>query len=111
VLGHGEDRPGEGDLGSGDLTRRFRRTRRVWWRSREGGGALVLVELVAGVLSGGSKIWTWLGSSFWYTKKIKNVSERCARSREEFQTKEKRKRWPEFTLTFAEVHRYLLARG
>jgi hypothetical protein len=63
--------------------------------------------LVTGVLSGGDKIWTWSGSSFWCTKKIKNMSERCARSREEFHTKEKRKRWPKFTVTFAGVHRYL----
>jgi hypothetical protein len=105
--GHEEDRPGEGDLGSGNLTRRFRRTRRVWWRSREGGDALVLAELVARVLSGGGKIWTRSGSLFWCTKKIENMSERCARLREEFQNKEKRRRWSEFTKNFAGVRRHL----
>jgi hypothetical protein len=105
--GHREDWPREGDLGSGDLTRRFRRTRRVWWRSREGGGDLVLAELVARDLSGGGKIWSWSGSSFWCTKKIENMSERCARLREEFQNKEKRRRWSEFTRNFAGLRWHL----
>jgi hypothetical protein len=60
--------------------------------------------LVARVLCGGDKIWTWSGSSFWCTKKIKNVS---VGSREEFQNNKKRKRWSEFTENFAGVHRHL----
>jgi hypothetical protein len=44
-----------------------------------------------------------LNSSLWCSSKIKNVLERCARSREEFQNKEKRERWPEFTRNFAGV--------
>jgi hypothetical protein len=63
--------------------------------------------LVAGDLSGGGKIWSWSGSSFWCTKKIENMSERCARSREEFQNKEKRRRWSEFTKNFTGIRRHL----
>jgi hypothetical protein len=81
--------------------------RRVWWRSRESGGALVLAELVAVVLSSSGKIWTWSGSLFWCKKKIENMSERCARSREEFQNKVKRRRWSEFTRNFASVRWHL----
>jgi hypothetical protein len=44
---------------------------------------------------------------FWCTKKIENVLEKCARSREEFQNKEKRRRWSKFTGNFAGVHRHL----
>jgi hypothetical protein len=44
---------------------------------------------------------------FWCTKKIENVLERCVRSREEFQNKEKRRRWSKFTGNFADVRRHL----
>jgi hypothetical protein len=48
-----------------------------------------------------------LNSSLWCSSKIENVLERCARSREEFQNKEKKERWPEFTENFAGVRQHL----
>jgi hypothetical protein len=96
--GHGDEQCRQKLLGSENLTRRCRTSRRSRWRSRRGREALVLRRFHARVAPAFGTIWTRMGPSFCSARGHKIMSGGCSRDPQIRWSRREGTGWPHLTV-------------